>query len=456
MITFQLARRLGSFTFFFVLSMSASAGLWITGYYPGYDASLPPSKIDFTTITHVIQFSVVPESNGSIDITENGLSPSVCSNLVSAAHGAGRAAIICVGGANSENAFLASTTSQYLPVLVKNLTNLMATYGYDGVDLDWEPYYSTDTQQYTNLVTSLRSALNTFPSHKLITIAAPPYPSYGDSPTAEVMMYASVQSELDQINIMTYDLSGPYEGWVSWYNSPIYDGGYTFPDSGGELVPSVNGAVTHFITNGINPALLGIGLPFYGYIWTGGPGINQPREAWPSTNAPTVTTETYAQIMDTYYQTNLYHWDIVAQAAYLSITNATAANDMFISYDDATACQVKISYARNEGLGGVMIWELNQDYFPSQPAGRQTPLVQVLKQSLATPQITNAGVSNGILTFSFSSLPLASYRVQWTSNLTSGTWANLTNNLSGTGGLLNVSDTNLSQSERFYRVETPP
>jgi GH18 family chitinase len=121
----------------------------------------------------------------------------------------------------------------------------------------------------------------------MLTVAAPAYPEYGDSPTAEFTMLASVQAAFDQINIMTYDLSGPYEGWVTWYNSPIYDGGYTFPSVPTELVPSINGAVSNFVNNGVLPGKLGVGTPFYGYIWTGGPGVTQPRQSWPDTNPPT-------------------------------------------------------------------------------------------------------------------------------------------------------------------------
>jgi len=435
--------------------VSARAGFWITGYYPGYQAeAMSPSKIDFTTVTHVIHFSVVPNTDGSLDSSANSLSPSACSNLVSAAHAANRPALICVGGANSESGFLGATMTGNLPVLVENLTNFMALYGYDGVDIDWEPFYAADVPQYTNFVNGLRSALNGFPAHKLITVAAEPYPPYLDSPTARVIMFASIQNELDQINVMTYDLSGPYGGWVSWFNSPLYDGGYVFPGTS-ELVPSINAAIANFVTNGIAPARLGVGAPFYGYAWTGGPGITQPRQAWPPSNAPTINALSYEQIITSYYHSNLYHWDAIAQAAYLSITNVPVSNDMFISYDDAKACQVKVSYARNEGLGGVMIWNLVQDYFPGEPAGRQSPLLQALQQAVDTPQITSAQLTNGVLTFSFTSLPLAVYQVLWTSNLTVA-WSVLTNNFIGTGGVLRVIDTNVGQAERFYRVKTPP
>jgi len=158
--------------------------------------------------------------------------------------------------------------------------------------------------------------------------------------------------------------------------------------------------------------------------------------------------------MGTYYQTNLYHWDTNAQAAYLSITNANPANDMFISYDDQRTCQSKVSYARNHGLGGVMIWELAQDHQKRQP----DPLLLALKQAFATPAITAVEDTGQAIQFSFSSLPLGSYRVEWTDILTDNSWNTLVvTNVSGLGGSLQIVDPMAdNQSQRFYRVQTPP
>ncbi len=272
---------------------------------------MPASNIDFTALTDVIHFSVIPNTDGTLNSGENGLTPGNSADIVTRAHAAGKPVLLCVGGAGSESDFELATTNATLSTFVSNLTNFMAARGYDGVDIDWEPLTVADGPQFTNLVYRLRSALNNFPQYKLLTVAAGAYPPYGDPPTGEYTMFAALQSQFDQINIMTYDLSGPYEGWVTWFNSPIYDGGYRFPSSGA-LVPSVNGAVSNFVVNGVSPAKLGIGMAFYGDIWAGGSGtstggVTQPRQSW--TNAPTLSNATYTAIMSSYYQSSLYHWD---------------------------------------------------------------------------------------------------------------------------------------------------
>jgi len=437
---------------------SQAAGLWQTGYYPGWEqSSMAASNIDFSALTHVIHFSVVPNSDGSLNSTANGVTSANSSDIVIRAHGADVPVIICVGGASSETAFQAASAPAHLSAFISNLTNFMAMRGYDGVDIDWEPLRDADAGQYTNLVNGLHSALDGFPQHKMLTVAAGAYPDYRDSATAQYQMFARLQNQFDQINIMTYDLSGPWDGWVTWFNSPIYDGGYRFPSTGG-LVPSVDGAVANFLKNGVAAAKLGIGIAFYGYLWTDGSGtspfcITQPRQSW--TNAPTATAISYNNIMSGYYQPGLYHWDTSAQSAYIGITNADPLENIFLSYDDQRTCQAKVSYARNRGLGGVMIWELAQDC----TAGVPDPLLQAVKQAVATPGQCNLQSSGPDINLAFNSIALGAYRVQWSADLSSGIWNTLlVTNVSGPGGLIQITDPGAltNQPWRFYRVQTPP
>ncbi len=408
---------------------------------------MPASNIDFSVVTHVIHFSVLPNADGTLNTNNNGITPAYTADVVSRTHAANRQALICVGGAGTS--FQSAVSNANLSTFITHLTNFMAVGGYDGIDVDWEPLNDSDKMLFTNFVTHLRTALDRFSTHKLLTVAVPT--------TTTPSLLASVQAKFDQINLMTYDLSGAWPGWVTWFNSPIYDKGLTFPSVPSESLPSIEGAVTNFIASGIPTNKLGIGVPFYGYIWKGGTGTStggatQPYQSW--TTAPSVRDYTYNQIVSSNFTAAQYHYDAGAQAAYFSITNAQAANDMFVSYEDQRACQAKVSYARNRGLGGLIIWELSQDHQANQP----DPLLQAMKQALATPgklalQTTGQGVS-----LAFTSAPLGSYQVQCSSNL--ATWSSflLTNaSLTWTGGVMQAFDTSVSnQPRRFFRVKTPP
>lgn len=408
---------------------------------------MPASAIDFTALTHVIHFSMSPNTDGSLDGSANSITPAGTADLVSRAHAAGRKVMICIGGAGSESAFETAASGPTLNSFVTNIVSFMSTNGYDGVDLDWEPLVPGDDMLFSNLVTTLRTALN----------AKSPRPSLSAATASEPSLFASLQNQFDQINVMTYDMAGTSEGWVTWFNAPIYDGGYRFASSG-NLIPSADGLLNSFTSAGVASGKLSIGIAFYGYVEQGGAGtstggVTQPRQSW--TTAPSLTAETYTTIIANYYKTNLYYWDNAAQAPYLSISNANAANDMFISYDDTRSCQAKVSYARNNLLGGVMIWELGQDH----TAGVPDPLLEAVKQALATPGSTSLQLSGNNVSLTYTAIALGSYRVEWSSNLALGIWNTLLlTNIPGTGGPLQITDPGAKTNHFgcFYRVQTPP
>jgi chitinase len=405
---------------------------------------MPASAIDFTAITHIIHFSITPNADGSLNLSDNNITTNGASDLITRAHAAGKKVIICVGGAGTQTAFQSATATANLTGFVSNIVNFATNWNYDGVDIDWEPLDDSDSASFHSLITTLHAALT---PGRLLTAATASEPSY----------FASLQSEFDQINVMTYDMLSVSSGWVTWFNAPIFDGGYHFASTG-NLIPSADGLIKSFLSAGVVSNKLSIGIAFYGYLEQGGAGTSTggatlPRQAW--TTPPSLNTFTYDDIMSAYYQSNLYHWDPIAQAAYLSITNVNPANDMFITYDDQRTCQAKVSYARNNGLGGVMIWELGQDH----QNGLPDPLLQAVKQAVATPGEITCQKNGSDIALQFSAIALGKYSILCTSNPALSSWnVLLITNIPGPGGNVRVTDpgatTNLPI--RFYRVQTPP
>src|SRR6266404_2743039 len=358
-----------------LLCMEARAGLWNSAYYAGWMQDyLPAQQVDFTAMTHVIHFSVVPKTDGSLNADINAVTLANSTDVIVRAHAVGVKVLISVGGENSADGFRGATSTANRARFVTNLVKFVTARGYDGIDLDWEPLDAPDAGPYSNLVNELRVALNAISPRPLLTAAVGSQPS----------LFASLQTQFDQINLMTYSFSGTYPGWVTWFNAPIYDGGYRFASTG-QLVPSADGVVSNFLAHGVAAGKLGIGICFYGNVWSGGNGTSTggavlPRQSW--TTAPTVTGAAYSAIMTNYYQPQLYFWDTNAQSAYLSIDRPGSANDKFISYDDPTACRAKVAYVKQKGLGGLIIWELGGGYRADQPAGNRDLLLQSVKQAI--------------------------------------------------------------------------
>jgi chitinase len=359
----------------------SQSSIWVSAYYAGWmQGYLTPQNIDFGGMTHIMHFALDPGTDGSLDDQGNSVTAANAAAITQAAHAAGKKVLITVGGWGADQGFVGATNSSHRTTFIHNLVALCQSRNYDGIDIDWEPV--TSPSQFALFIPALRDSMNARNPNWLLTIAA----TEGDNAIIGAKNY------FDQINIMTYDMSGAWGGWVVWHNAPIYNGGYTFPSTGGPL-PSADGMVNDYINAGVPASKLGIGMDFYGYVWR---GVNSPRQDI-STVSSVSGNVAYCDLADTYNiledsRPSTYRWDSAAQAAYLSIDNSGTSNDYFVSYDDAQTAQAKINYVRTKGIGGMIIWELGGGYRANKPAGQRDQLLQAVKAALGgqAPAIPSA------------------------------------------------------------------
>jgi chitinase len=382
------------------------SGLWVTSYYPAYGTgTMPIGAIPFASMTHVIHFALVPNTDGTL-ADPFGLKAQA-GELVAAAHGAGIKALLGVGGDTSVNApvgFQGSTGTEHRAAFVENIVNAMAAGGYDGVDINWESInFPGDVENFREFVTELRASLDQHapPIHYLLTYpagTAADYTNYSNNAN----MLAPVQSLFDQINLQTYGMAGPFPGWVTWYNSPLSAGSCRFVTTGGPP-PSIGSTVQAFIDAGIVKGKIGIGLQLVGVDWSGGTGtdtggVTKPCQAWdystvkPDGSGQDIGAPSYtggwnfvnaADIIRNYTASNGYtaYFDNSAIVPYLSKDLAGSADDHFVSYENAQSIQAKGAYLKEQGLGGTIVFEVTQDYLSEQPAGdAQHPLMTSIRQ----------------------------------------------------------------------------
>ena len=352
-----------------------------------YSYHLRPENIDYRALTHIIHFSLIPRADGSLDDITNGVSAENAASITGAAHAEGRKVLISVGGWESERLFDSATSDAHLASFVRNLLDLVTERNYDGIDIDWEPISPQDVGQMSALVTRLDSLMREMNPNLLLTATAGWQPS----------MFARLQHSFDQINLLSYDFSGPWPGWISWHNSPLYDAGFLFPDTD-RVVPSIDSMLAEYVSAGLEKSKLGIGIDFYGYIWRGGTGtttggVTAPRQSW--VDPPVVSSIPYYSIMHDYYQPEYYRWDTSAAAAYLSLDDTGSIHDAFISYDDERACAEKIGFAIRNGLGGAIVWELGGGWRPDVPT-HDTLLRSIGKAAFGTTAVRASSDPNPI------------------------------------------------------------
>ncbi|WP_411108367.1 glycosyl hydrolase family 18 protein [Streptomyces sp. c-19] len=220
---------------------------------------------------------------------------------------------------------------------------------FDGIDLDWEyPNacgLSCDTSgpaAFKNMMQAMRAK---FGADYLVTAAVTADASAGGK--IDAADYAGAAQYMNWFNVMTYDFFGAWAAkGPTAPHSPLtsYAG---IPQAGFNSAE----AIAKFKAKGIpaNKLLLGIG--FYGRGWTG------VTQAAPGGTATGPAAGTYEQGIEDYkvLKASCPATGTVAGTAYAHCgTN-------WWSYDTPATVTSKMSWAKNQGLGGAFFWEFSGD-----------------------------------------------------------------------------------------------
>ncbi|MDM4720016.1 glycosyl hydrolase family 18 protein [Micromonospora sp. WMMA1363] len=220
---------------------------------------------------------------------------------------------------------------------------------FDGIDIDWEypnacglTCDSSGPNAFKDVVSALRTR---FGSSALVTAAITADGSNGGK--IDATDYAGAAANLNWIMPMTYDYFGAFNAQ-----------GPTAPHSALESYPGIpqqgfwsDAAIQKLKSKGIPADKLLLGIGFYGRGWTGvtqdGPGGTATGPA-PGTYEQGI--EDYKVLKDTCPATGT-----VGGTAYAK------CGSNWWSYDTPSTIGGKMTYAKDQGLGGAFFWELSGD-----------------------------------------------------------------------------------------------
>ena len=282
---------------------------------------------------------------------------------------------------------------------------------FDGIDVDWEYPQGSDAVNFIALLTELRREMNLVRSGLKLTVAVGPSPRMYRGTD-----FHDVAAQVDEVGLMTYDFAGPWmqtTGFIAPLYSvpqPVQEAGATGSGTANpkltpaptganptaSTTPSANnavpagslpssrpaptppprggaaGSVQAFLAAGVPASKLLIGVPFYGYGWTQVPEI---AEGVFQEGTPVRGDRPYSYIQSLVVGSKVYRDP-------LSLTPWLFDGDAFWTFDDPISVQAKATYALENNLGGLMIWELSEDT----PQGT---LLTAAHQSLTrTPQVS--------------------------------------------------------------------
>ncbi len=359
--------------------------VWQTTQYPLANIAwgdLTHAAISFVgprapvTPTTQSPYATLDTSNAYGNLGANGMA-----QFASAAHAGGTHPLISLGGAGAGTGFAAAANSTHRAQFVADVVAACAQWGYDGVDLDWED--SVNYPDFQALVLALRAAA---PAGFLITAPIGSVNmNLGIDPAAS-SMWSAVYGSMDQLNVMTYQSSGNYPGWVVWYFDPLFGEGPDHP-------ADVASTMAAWAALGIPKAKLGVGIGFYGRA------VSAPVTAALQSYGNATVFENDSQL--SYGNIARYFvgqggavssFDATAQTGYLSWATQFHPNwtdqypgdqgpaTQFLTYEDEATVAAKGAWVKNNGYGGVIIWTINEGtQYPYGADGYANPLLDATK-----------------------------------------------------------------------------
>jgi chitinase len=352
-------------------------GKWVAGYYVGYERALQPvASLDVDGLTHLMVGAVLPNTNGSLAThyyIDDVDGPVWAQGAVDAAHAAGRKAIMMIGGAGTIAGWRGAASAGNRAAFVSNLLDLVDDYGADGVDLDWEPIEAQDRAPLTAVAQALRTARPAL----LITMPVNIVNANFSNPQDEAAFYAGIVPYLDQINLMSYGMGYDYDGWHSWFSSPL-DG------ESGNRPTSIAHSVDYYLAAGVPAQKLGVGSGFYGTCYR---NVSQPRVPVPGGSiVASDGAMSYRNIVELYQPAMTSNYDATAQSPWLgAVAGQGPSACSYVTYEDAASIAAKGAWVRAQGLGGVIIWTISQAHFPDRPTGQRDPLLDATNAAFLTP-----------------------------------------------------------------------
>ncbi len=232
---------------------------------------------------------------------------------------------------------------------------------FDGIDIDWEFPAATDTVNATLLMQEFRKQLdalgNGCKKHYLLTMFGPA----GQQNFSNIQL-AEVAQTLDFYNVQGYDFHGDWE-MATNHASPLFDDKQD-PDYSENFY--IEYTIASYLKAGVPADKLVLGIPTYGYGWTGVPDINnglyQPATALatpPATDyLETQGVATYLTISSLTGYTRHFDSKRIAVWIYQPSTGT------FWTYDDPVTVWLKMGYVNFRapgGLGGAYVWALKDD-----------------------------------------------------------------------------------------------
>ncbi|KXJ90010.1 glycoside hydrolase family 18 protein [Microdochium bolleyi] len=263
--------------------------------------------------------------------------------------------LLSIGGWTYSSNFAApASTPEGRARFAASCVDLVKNLGFDGIDIDWEyPQNGDQAAHYVALLQAVRDALDGYSAslpgdgpkpHFELTVACP-----AGAQNYEKLDIPGMDRLLDFWNLMAYDYAG------SWDTNAGHQANLYPSASNPASTPfSTDAAVQHYLSRGVAPGKLVLGMPLYGRAFENTDGPGTPFSG--------VGQGTWENGVHDYKKLPPAGAEVRTDEQVVASWSYDAARRVMISYDTPEIARRKTEYIKEKGLGGGMWWESSADF----------------------------------------------------------------------------------------------
>ncbi|ORY90135.1 glycoside hydrolase superfamily [Leucosporidium creatinivorum] len=354
-------------------SCPSGSGSIVSSFWPAWLSSTQgpgttSGSFPWSKNTHAFYFVVVTTSTGVS--LPGGQTTADITTFVKSAHKKGRKALFTVGGWSGSVYFSDHMISSAKRLaFAKSLETFRSTYGFDGIDIDWEfigrqgagtnKVRAKDAANFLLFLPQLRSTVGT----SILIAASMPASGITGADGASLASTAKYGAHIDLLTIMAYDMYANSWSATTGPNAPLY----TCNANSG----SVQASVEQWIASGFPACRILLGVPGYSHVFrtkstklatTTFRGVKTTAFQTLLATQPSDPTTTYNGLISNGWLSSdgtkgaggyTRYWDACTRTPFLF----SPATKRWISYDDASSIGAKALYARSKGLAGVNFYD---------------------------------------------------------------------------------------------------
>ncbi|XP_057381047.1 chitotriosidase-1-like [Daphnia carinata] len=262
-------------------------------------------------------------------------------------------------------------SSENIDVFVGSVVTLLQEYGFDGLDMDWEyPRSEADKTGFTNLLVALKDAFAPFNYILSAAVSAIPTDLGYDIP--------AIETTVDFINLMTYDIHGSWEPDMADHHAPLRKRSFETTNN------NVEDSVDFWLANGLSASKINLGMPLYGRTWKLASAMTTPPAPAVGAGAPGPITneEGFVGYFEICQAVQNEGWQVVQDPDQYIGPYALSPTDVvnWIGYDDVTMLTTKSNYVLSKGLGGAMAWDISMDDYRGVCGAGMNPLLTAISR----------------------------------------------------------------------------